>query len=203
MSDIESWFCRTPAWALVARRAALPWALNGRRLGGETLEVGGGSAATGAAILVEHPHVRLTVTDTDPTMVAAAARRLASFGARATVRQADATRLPFADCEFDTVVSFLMLHHTLYWREALAEAARVTRPGGLLVGYDLTDSTPARLLHRLDRSPFRLITQRELNEALAALAFVNVAVEPGWSGLLVRFAARRDRSGRQEQADLR
>ena len=36
-----------------------------------------------------------------------------------------------------TVLSWVMLHHTVEWERALAEAIRVLRPSGQLVGYDL------------------------------------------------------------------
>jgi len=35
-----------------------------------------------------------------------------------------------------------MLHHTLDARAVLAEAVRMLRPGGLLLGYDLADTPP-------------------------------------------------------------
>jgi len=50
-----------------------------------------------------------------------------------TVHQASATALPFSDGSFDTVVSFKVLAHIQEIRQAIAEAARVTRPGGHLV----------------------------------------------------------------------
>ncbi len=46
------------------------------------------------------------------------------------VAQADATALPFADESFDVVYSFKVLAHIEDIGTALAEAARVTRPGG-------------------------------------------------------------------------
>lgn len=46
------------------------------------------------------------------------------------VVQAGATALPFADASFDVVYSFKVLPHVAQIREALAEMARVTRPGG-------------------------------------------------------------------------
>jgi ubiquinone/menaquinone biosynthesis C-methylase UbiE len=119
-------------------------------------------------------------------MVAVAARTLASFGARASARQADATALPFADASFDTVVSFLMLHHVIEWERALAEAARVLRPGGLLLGYDLLDGATARLVHRVDRSPFRLAPEDALRTALASWDKAAVLR----NGPVARFAGR-------------
>jgi ubiquinone/menaquinone biosynthesis C-methylase UbiE len=85
--------------------------------------------------------VQLTVTDFDPVMVAAAQDRLQRFGDRAQARVADAAALPFGDDEFDTVVSFIMLHHVVDWEQALREGAcqmvcvsgEVQLPGGNLV----------------------------------------------------------------------
>lgn len=46
------------------------------------------------------------------------------------VTEASATRLPFADASFDVVCSFKVLAHVRDIHGALAEMARVTRPGG-------------------------------------------------------------------------
>jgi SAM-dependent methyltransferase len=88
----------------------------------------------------------MTVTDYDDAMVAAAERRLVMAGKRVMVRRADATALPFADHSFDMVLSVLMLHHVADRERALAEAARVLRPEGQLVGADLlgTPTWPSR-----------------------------------------------------------
>jgi SAM-dependent methyltransferase len=47
-----------------------------------------------------------------------------------SVREASATALPYADAEFDLVVSFKVLAHVPDIGSALAEMARVCRPGG-------------------------------------------------------------------------
>ncbi len=78
-------------------------------------------------------------------------RRLSAFAARAVgvdlspgmlerakargleVVEGSATELPFADGSFDVAVSFKTLPHVPDLRRALAEMARVVRPGGTLV----------------------------------------------------------------------
>lgn len=46
------------------------------------------------------------------------------------VRHEDMTRLSFADASFDVVITSEVLEHIPDWRAALAECARVLRPGG-------------------------------------------------------------------------
>ncbi len=49
-------------------------------------------------------------------------------------------QLPFADDTFDAIVTSNVLHQIESWREALQEAARVLKPGGVfIVGRDLLD----------------------------------------------------------------
>ena len=61
-----------------------------------------------AALLSANPDLSVTATDLDPVMLAAARRRLATFGPMAAVLAADARSLPFPDGSFDTAASFLM-----------------------------------------------------------------------------------------------
>ncbi len=53
-------------------------------------------------------------------------------GAEADVKQGDALQLPFADGEFDRIVAAEVLEHIPDDRRAIAELARVLRPGGTL-----------------------------------------------------------------------
>src|SRR5690606_12915289 len=131
MSSLEAWFCRSAPWRFVARRS-LPWATQHLRIAGDVLEIGGGNGVMAETIVQTHQQVRIVTTDADPAMVSAASERLARFR-QAAARRADATRLPFDDDSFDVVVSFLMLHHVLDWEAAVAQAARVLRPGGCLI----------------------------------------------------------------------
>lgn len=197
MSTVESAFCRSAPWGLLAGRLVLPWALQGRTPNGDVLEVGGGSGAMAAQVASRHPDVRLTVTDVDHAMTAAAAERLAPFGSRTRTRRADATELPFEPGTFDTVLSFIMLHHVVEWEQAIAEALRVLRPGGWLVGYDLLATGPARLIHRLDGSRNRLLRLADLRAFLGRQPVDESSIEPGLGGLVVRFSARRRTDGKE------
>ncbi|MEY2397807.1 MAG: hypothetical protein QOJ00_981 [Actinomycetota bacterium] len=190
MSRLQSVFCRSAPWRIVARRVVLPWALQGVELRGDVLEIGAGSGAMAAEVVHGFPTVRITVTDFDPHMVEAASKRLAGAGDRVTARTADATALPFADHSFDAVLSWVMLHHTVEWEQALAEAVRVLRPGGHLVGYDLVSVAPLRVLHRSD-DRIRLMGQRELRAAVDTLPVDQAVFTPAVMGAAVRFVLRK------------
>jgi ubiquinone/menaquinone biosynthesis C-methylase UbiE len=155
------------------------------------LEIGAGSGAMAAELLTMYPEVRLTVTDFDDEMVEAASARLSQFGDRVTARHADATALPFPDDAFDVVLSWVMLHHTVEWEKALAEAMRVLRPGGQLVGYDLLSTAPLRLLHPASDPRQRMIRLPELRVALSDLPVDQSVLTPSLAGFAVRFTLRR------------
>ncbi len=191
MSRFECAFCRGAGWRAFAGRIVLPWALQGERLGGDVLEIGGGGGAMAARLLATRPGLQITVTDYDEAMVTAARARLATSADRASVRQADATQLPFPDDRFDAVLSFIMLHHVIDWEAAVGEAIRVLRPGGVLVGYDLVASRPGRWLHQAKGARHRLMAPRELRDRLADLPTEAVRLRPGLAGLVGRFTARK------------
>jgi len=154
MSRFERAFCCGAVWrsssATVARE------LRAQRLGPDVLEIGSGSGSVARQLLSVNPELSWTAIDLDPHMTEAAATRLHEFP-NASARTADATALPFLDASFDSVVSCLMLHHIIDWERAVEEVARVLRPGGTFVGYDLTRTPLASLFHRLDGSQYRLI----------------------------------------------
>ncbi len=56
----------------------------------------------------------------------------APAGAEADIKQGDALALPFADGEFDRIVAAEVLEHIPADLQAIAELARVLRPGGTL-----------------------------------------------------------------------
>jgi ubiquinone/menaquinone biosynthesis C-methylase UbiE len=190
MSRTAQLMCRSAPWRFFAGRVVLPWALQGADLRGDVLEIGCGSGAMAAEILRRYPAVRLTATDYDDSMVDVARRRLAPFGARAAVRQADATALPFPEASFDATLSFIMLHHVVNWEQGLAELVRVLRPGGRLIGYDLLGDRAGRFLHGHEHDT-RLMHQAELRQELDELAVDEPAIKPAFGGLVARFGSRK------------
>ena len=188
MSALEATFCRSAPWRLIARKV-VPWATQGIPFAGDVLEIGGGTGAMSEEIARAFPHARIVTTDFDPEMVDAAKAR-PSGPQTVEARQADATDLPFADESFDVAASFLMLHHVIDWEQAISEIARVLRPGGTFVGYDLTASLPAKLIHFVDRSPHRLISRGELEPVLSSTGLDVMNVQYAFGGTVVRFVAR-------------
>jgi ubiquinone/menaquinone biosynthesis C-methylase UbiE len=159
------------------------------RLTGQALEIGSGSGAMAAQLLRQFPELRLTATDYDDDMVGTAARRLAAFGERGRAQRVDAAALPFADGQFDAVLSFAMLHHVVDWERAVAEAVRVLRPGGHLVGYDLLHAPCSRHSHHPEAGSMRMMGPGELDAELGRLPVTDVRTRRSAGGFALRFVA--------------
>jgi SAM-dependent methyltransferase len=101
---------------------------------GDVLDVGSGD---GAAASTFAPYCRaLTCVDASARMIEAAKERLAQYDhVEATV--ADVHDLPFRASSFDAVLVFHTLTYAEHPARALAECARVLRPGGRLVALSL------------------------------------------------------------------
>ncbi len=103
---------------------------------GDVLDVGSGDGAVAGYLA---PYCRsLTCIDVSPRMIEAAGARLARH-AHVDAKIADVHELPFADASFDTVVLFHTLTYAEHPQRALAECARVLRPGGRIVVLSLDE----------------------------------------------------------------
>jgi SAM-dependent methyltransferase len=97
---------------------------------GDVLDVGSGDGAAASAFA---PYCRsLTCIDTNDRMIDAARERLAKHP-HVRTQVADVHQLPFADGSFDVALVFHTLTYAVRPARALAECARVLRPGGRLV----------------------------------------------------------------------
>ncbi len=99
------------------------------------LDVGCGPAWLWDAIAPALPTgLDLTLSDLSPGMIEEAVPRAEATGQYASVRgqACDARELPFEDDSFDVVVSTYALYHVPNPLEAVAQMARVLKPGGTM-----------------------------------------------------------------------
>src|SRR5262249_34947745 len=94
---------------------------------GKILDVGTGTGSLALELARTLPHAAVVGLDISEAYIAYAA----TF-ARPNLRfeRGDAARLPYADADFDAVLSQLVLNFVPDYRRAAREMARVTKPGG-------------------------------------------------------------------------
>lgn len=117
-----------------AELAALLGVPQGARLG-RLLDVGTGTGRI-AELFADHA-AHVTALDRSPEMLRLARTRLQHWPAgHIDVVQGDFAQLPFAAGAFDTVLFHQVLHYAQAPEAVLAEAARVTAPGGRIAIVD-------------------------------------------------------------------
>jgi SAM-dependent methyltransferase len=153
------------------------------RASGRTIDIGAG---TGTNVELYPPAVtKLVLAEPDPHMLKRL-RAKAEGRVGAEIVQAPAQALPFPGGSFDTVVFTLVLCTVPEPEDALAEAARVLRPGGRLLFIEHVRSEApglARWQDRLER-PWRFLgdgchCNRDTVAAIGASAFRIEWVERG------------------------
>jgi SAM-dependent methyltransferase len=189
MNQAHLTLCASAEWAALVRDDLLPWVLGdddpAAALGDAVVEIGAGPGLVTDLLLERSGHV--TAVEIDAGLAEALRLRLA--GQPVEVVTADATALPLPDDRFSAAVCFTMLHHIPapeLQDRALAELARVLRPGGLLLGTDGRDTPRRRGLHVGD--VFEPVDPARLPERLLATGFVDPVVDS--DGDRFRFRAR-------------
>jgi SAM-dependent methyltransferase len=122
--DMERHYSPGRTWEALAR-TALPLLHTG-----DVLDIASGDGVL-AELLSPHSH-RYVCVDTSARVVAAAGERLRRFP-NVEVREGDMHALPFEAGTFDLVVLMHALTYSQRPAKAVAEAARVLRPGGKLL----------------------------------------------------------------------
>lgn len=131
--------------------------LDGRTPGATVAEIGCGPGNGTRLILDKFGAATVDAVDLDTAMLDRARRRLARHGGRVRLAHGSATDLRAAfstfggggDGAYDAVFDFAIVHHIPNWREALAEVARVLRPGGRFYFDEVTTTALARRTYRV------------------------------------------------------
>jgi SAM-dependent methyltransferase len=177
--------CSSREWAEYLQNEIIAPLTAGVGLGERMLEVGPGPGA--ATDWLRHRVRQLVGVESDKAAAAKLAERFA--GTNVEILHGDATALEFPDGAFDAAGSFTMLHHVPTVAEQdqlLAEAVRVLRPGGVLVGSDSLASDRLREFHEGDT--YNPVDPDRLREVLEGLGCAAVDVK---AGKVVTFTARK------------
>lgn len=124
---------------------------------GRTIDLGAGTGANLA--LYPDAVTELVLAEPDPHMLKKLRVKVGKAGKDAEVVEAPAERLPFEDSSFDTAVFTLVLCTVPDPGAAIAEAARVLKPGGKLLFVEHVRADDAGLARWQDRleKPWRFV----------------------------------------------
>lgn len=174
-----------PVRALIQRRheAALMERLGGRVEGARVLEIGCGRGV-GTEIIFERFGAReVHALDLDPDMVARARRRLSKYSAnRLTLFVGDAEAIRAADASYDAVFDFGIIHHVPAWQRAVAEVARVLKPGGRFFFEEVTKQALDRWFYQtfLDHPKANRFSAQEFIAELENQGIIVGEKQLGW-----------------------
>jgi len=174
LNTAEKALMNNPVRAAVQRHyeARLLHRLGGPSCGAQALEIGCGRGVGVGLILDRFGAAHVDGFDLDPEMVELARRRTAQFGDRVRLWVGDATAIDAPDSAYDAVFDFGIVHHVPDWRQAVAEVARVLRPGGFFYFEEVTR-------HALDRWTYRHVFKHPTQNRFTGDEFVAACQQAG------------------------
>ncbi len=178
MNENHAQVCSSPEWAEHIQNEVLPEVTAGVDLGDEMLEIGPGPGA--ATEWLRHRVSRLTAVEVEEAAAALLKERYADTNVE--IVTGSGTELSYPDESFDSVGTFTMLHHvptTAMQNKIFAEALRVLRPGGVLVGSDSMASNDLHHFHADDT--YNPVEPASLLIRLQTLGFDKITVIVDWS----------------------
>ena len=150
MNKVDTTLVNSPANRAIQRCVEAPTLrrLGGRIPGAHALEIGCGAGYGTKLIVDQFGAATVDAIDLDPAMVTRARRRLRRYADQVRVEHGSADDLRSAldagDASYDAVFDLGIIHHITNWRDAVAEAARVLRPGGTFYYLEVTAAALAR-----------------------------------------------------------
>jgi SAM-dependent methyltransferase len=186
VNENHATLCPSPQWAAHIQNELLPGLVSAVRLGEQMLEIGPGPGA--ATDWLRHRVGSLIALEVDREAAGKLAARFA--GSNVEVMVGDAAGMAFADASFDSVGTFTMLHHVptaALQDRVLAEAYRVLRPGGVLIGSDSLASNELHHFHVADT--YNPVEPAALLTRLQTLGFAKITI---MVDEVLKFIARKD-----------
>ena len=189
---------RAIAQAYVASRMER---LGGRVAGGHVLEVGCGGGVGVTIIIEQFGAAQVEAIDLDPKMIERARHRLASYEPeRVRLTVGNVTSLIAKTATFDAVFDFGAIHLEPAWQEAIAQVARVLKPGGKFF-FEFVTSPGLRLSYPLLTEGFSDMAPPSQEDLFQQLDRNGLAVDgtflrlwlpalTGWVGDLVGVATK-------------
>ena len=145
---------------------------------GDVLELAFGQGFNLAYLAQRHPGTRFTGIDFTPAHVRIAGERLQRAGlGRVTLTPGDFHHLPYADASFDAVFCVESFCHAMDVPQAMAEVARVLRPGGCFTLFDGYLAQPTATLGTDEALAVELVARGMAIECLQLPADVLAAAQ--------------------------
>jgi ubiquinone/menaquinone biosynthesis C-methylase UbiE len=150
------------------------------------LDAGCGTGLTTLRIAEQYPKCRVCGIDLSIKMIEVARNDAAERGLDVDLRTGSITDLPYPDTAFDVVLTNMMFHHLdlVDKRQAVAEIARVLKPGGRYVSAEFGPRARNAVERRLAKGEYTLYPS---HLAEAALALRREELSPFIWGLQVTF----------------
>ena len=146
------------------------------------MDLGGGAGRVSVPVAAR---TRMFSVDIEHHMLEVAKALAEERGVPMRLAVGTALKLPFADDTFDAVITTSVLHQVEAWREALVEAARVLKPGGIfIVGRDVLDeeSCAGRLRSESRRMTAQVAPEMRPTDAAGPALFQHIASMGGQPG---------------------
>jgi SAM-dependent methyltransferase len=150
----------------------------------DILDAGCGTGLTTLRIAEQYPKCSVCGIDLSPKMIEVARNDAAKRGLDVGLRTGSITDLPYPDAAFDVVLTNIMFHHLdlVDKRQAVAEIARVLRPGGRYVSAEFGPRARNAVERSLAKGEYTLYPS---HLAEARLALRHEELSPFVSGLQV------------------